>query len=122
MPVTERRLGEGTLERTYGTQSVSGPLIAGFFWNFSPASREEIRDHRKVLRLQGLVSMQLWCPRSFRTIPRFNPWVRKISWRRKRQPTPVFLPRESHGQRSLTGYSSLWGHKESDTTEQLSTF
>ena len=35
------------------------------------------------------------------------------------QPTPVFLPGESHGQRSLVGYSS-WGHKELDTTEQLS--
>ena len=50
---------------------------------------------------------------------RFNPWVRKIPWRRKWQPTPVFLPRESHGQRSLVGYSP-WGHKESDKTEQLS--
>ena len=40
------------------------------------------------------------------------------SWRRKWQPTPVFLPRESHGQRSLAGYSP-WGRKESDTTEQL---
>ena len=46
-------------------------------------------------------------------------WVRKIPWRRKWQPTPVFLPGESHGQRSLVGYS-LWGLKESDTTEQLS--
>ena len=35
----------------------------------------------------------------------FNPWVRKITWLRKWQPTPVFLPGESHGQRSLTGYS-----------------
>ena len=34
----------------------------------------------------------------------FNPWARKISWRRKWQPTPVFLSRESHGQRSLAGY------------------
>ena len=41
---------------------------------------------------------------------RFNPWVRKIPWRRKRQPTPVFLPGKPHGQRSLTGYS-LWGGK-----------
>ena len=41
----------------------------------------------------------------------FNPWVRKITWRRKWQPTPVFLPRESHEQRSLTGYSP-WGYKE----------
>ena len=48
----------------------------------------------------------------------FAPWVGKIPWRRKWQPTPVFLPGESHGQRSLAGYSP-WGHKESDTTEQL---
>ena len=34
----------------------------------------------------------------------FNPWVRKIPWRRKWQPTPVFLPGESHGQKSLEGY------------------
>ena len=40
----------------------------------------------------------------------FDPWVRKIPWRRKWQSTPVFLPGESHGQRSLTGYSP-WGHK-----------
>ena len=46
--------------------------------------------------------------------------VRKIPWRRAWQPTPVFLPGESNGQRSLVGYS-LWGHKESDTTERLST-
>ena len=37
-------------------------------------------------------------------------------WRRKSQPTPVFLPEESHGQRSLVGYSP-WGGKESDMTE-----
>ena len=36
---------------------------------------------------------------------RFNPWVRKIYLRRKWQTTPVFLPEESHGQRSLAGYS-----------------
>ena len=39
-------------------------------------------------------------------------------WRRKRQPSPVFLPGESHGWRNLVGYST-WGHKESDTTERL---
>ena len=47
--------------------------------------------------------------------------VRKIFWRRKCQPCPVFLPGKPHGQRSLVGYS-LWGHKESDNlaTEQIS--
>ena len=44
--------------------------------------------------------------------------VRKIPWRRKWQPTLVFLPRISHGLRSLVGYSP-WGHKESDMTELL---
>ena len=48
----------------------------------------------------------------------FDPWVGKIPWRRKWQPTPIFLPEEFHGQRSLAGYNS-WGHKESDMTEQL---
>ena len=40
--------------------------------------------------------------------PRFDHWVRKIPWRRKWQPTPVFLPGEPHGQRSLAGFSP-WG-------------
>ena len=48
----------------------------------------------------------------------FSSWVGKIPWRRKWQPTPVFLPGQPHGQRSLVGYSP-WGHKELDTTEQL---
>ena len=46
----------------------------------------------------------------------FDSWVRKISWRRKWQPPPVFLPGKSYGQRSLAGYSP-WGRKESDTIE-----
>ena len=50
--------------------------------------------------------------------PRFSLWVGKIRWRRKWQPTPVSLPGESHGQRSLAGYSP-WGWKKSDTTEWL---
>ena len=48
----------------------------------------------------------------------FNPWVRKILWRRKWQSTSVFLPGKSHGQESLV---SPWGHKELDMTEWLST-
>ena len=50
---------------------------------------------------------------------RFDSWVGKIPWRRKWQPTPVFLPGKSHRQRSLVGYGP-WGCKESDTTERLS--
>ena len=51
--------------------------------------------------------------------PGFDPWVRKIPWRRQGLPTPLFLPREFLGQRSLVGYTSR-GSKGSDTTEQLS--
>ena len=47
-------------------------------------------------------------------------WVGKIPWRRGWQPTPVFLPGEFHGQRSLAG-SSPWGRKESDATEHAHT-
>ena len=43
-----------------------------------------------------------------------------MHWRRKWQPTPVFLPGESQGQRSLVG-GRLWGHTESDTTEATAT-
>ena len=50
--------------------------------------------------------------------PGFNPWVRKIPWRKEWLSIPVFLPGEFHGQRSLVGYSP-WSHKELDTTEQL---
>ena len=47
----------------------------------------------------------------------FDPWVRKICWRRKWQPTPVFLPRKFHVHRSLVGYSPL-----SKSQTQLSTW
>ena len=47
---------------------------------------------------------------------RFILWVGRIPWRRAWQPTPVFLPRESHGQRGLVGYSP-WSRTESDTTQ-----
>ena len=41
-----------------------------------------------------------------------------VPWRRAWLPTPIFLPGEFHGQRSLAGYSP-WGHRELDITEQL---
>ena len=61
-----------------------------------------------------VVKNRLQCQSCWRC--RFPPWVRKIRWRRAWQPTPVFLPRESHGQ-SLAGYSPL-GCKELDRTEE----
>ena len=48
----------------------------------------------------------------------FDHWVARFPWRRKWEPTPVLLPGESHGRRSLVG-CSLWGHKGLDSTERL---
>ena len=50
--------------------------------------------------------------------PGFHPWVGKISWSNKWQPTPLFLPEKFHGRRRLVGYNP-WGCKELDTTEWL---
>ena len=47
---------------------------------------------------------------------RLSPWVGKVSWRREWQPTPVFLPGKSHGQRSLVGYTP-WSFEEWNMTE-----
>ena len=52
---------------------------------------------------------------SVKNRPAFDSWVGKMPWRRKWHPTLVFLPGESHGQRSLVGYCP-WGPQESDTT------
>ena len=79
-------------------------------------------------QLRGCLLRELFLKRSpLNTLPissYFDPHYSFISskeiWRTKWQPTPVFLPGESHGQRSLglVGYSP-WGRKESDTTERL---
>ena len=50
--------------------------------------------------------------------PGFDPWVGKIPWGREWLPTPVFLPGESQGQRSLEGHRP-WDHKETDTTDPV---
>ena len=51
---------------------------------------------------------------------RLDSWVRKIPWKRKWQPTPVFLPGVSHGQRSLAGYSP-WGCYDLETKKRYGT-
>ena len=63
-----------------------------------------IPNYRLLLWLSGKEST---CQRRR---PEFDPWVERISWKRKTQPTLAFFPWKSHGQRSLVGYS-LWGHK-----------
>ena len=71
---------------------------------------------RYIMQLQWWLRRYSICLQSGRL--GFSPWVWKISWTRKWQPTPVFSPGKSHGRRSLVGYSP-WGHKELDTTEWL---
>ena len=69
-------------------------------------------------RLFGSDGKESGCPwRRYRR-HRINPWVGKIPWKSKWQPTPVFLSGKLHGQRSPVVYSP-WGHKESDMTERL---
>ena len=67
-----------------------------------------------VIKVAYLVKNPLQCRR-----PGFDPWVGKIPWRKEWRLSLVFLPGESHGQRSLMSYCP-WGRKELDKTEQRS--
>ena len=67
---------------------------------------------------QGLSGKESTCQCKSHRSHKFEPWVRKIPWRRKWDPTPVFLPEISQGQGGLVGYSPR-GCKELDTTERL---
>ena len=58
----------------------------------------------------GTSGKQPVCPCRRHKRCEFNPWVGRIPWKRAWWPTPIFLPGESHGQRSLVGYSP-WGHR-----------
>ena len=88
-------------------------------WNclFMSPRRGSITENQ--ISLQPAVITELKSPtknpHAMQETQEFDPWVRKISWRRKWQPTPVFLPGKFHGQRNLEGYSP-WGHKELDMT------
>ena len=62
------------------------------------------------------LSLAIWASLLAHIVNNLDLWVKKIPGRRKWQPTPVFLPGESHGQRSLVGYSPR-GLKESGMTE-----
>ena len=72
-------------------------------WVTIPFSRRSSRpqDRTWVFCIEGIF-FTIWATTKR---PGFSPWVRKICWRRKWQPTPIFLPGKSHWQRSLVGYS-----------------
>ena len=64
----------------------------------------------------GFFTTRATCQGRRRKRPGFDPWVGKIPWRRAWQPTPVFLPGESHGQGNLVGHGRQ-GHTECGTAE-----
>ena len=98
--------------------------------SLSTAAREQRRtphssngeSPRSTKTLPHQEEIQKWLRQSRLRLQCRRPWckhcVGRIPWRRKWLPTPVFLLGESHGERSLAGYSQ-WGHKELDMTEQL---
>ena len=69
--------------------------------------------------LENTMDRGAWCAPGH-GVAKSRTWLKWLSWRRKWQLTPVFLPGEYHGQRSLVGYRP-WGHEESDITEWLNT-
>ena len=63
-------------------------------------------EYKRKISQYGLPGCKRTClPMQAMPETGFDPWVRKITWRRSRQPFPVFLPEESHGQRNLAGNS-----------------
>ena len=77
-------------------------------------------SHRVVGKPRWYSAKESACQRRRHKRRGFYPWVEKMPWSRKWQPTPVFLPGKFHGQRSLKGYS-LWRCKELNMTAQYST-
>ena len=94
----------------------SPALAFGFFITESP--RKPPRKLYNIYKASQVVLVVKNLPTNVGDVKRcgFNPLVGEIPWRGAWQPTPVFLPRESLGQRSLVGYSPQ-GHKELDMTE-----
>ena len=85
--------------------------------------RERVKEEMDLFRFSLILSADFPDGLVVKNLPASEGeagWIsgsrRSIPWRRKWQPTPVFLPGESHGQRSLVGYSP-WGRKEPDATE-----
>ena len=93
-------------QRTSFPQKAEENLTASTYWMGFPGSAtdKEPTCHRRRRKRRG-----------------FDPWVEKIPWGRAWQPTLIFLPEESHGQRSLASYIT-WGYKELNTAEGLILF
>ena len=100
---------------------VSGVLTLGSHTGCTEFLLQHVCDHACEMTS---AKKGLWSSLAAQTVkklpamckPGFNPWVGMILWEREWLPTPIFLPGESHGQRSLVG---PWGYKELDITEWL---
>ena len=104
---------------SHGQRSLAGyPSVWGYKELDKPESHTHIYIHTPHLWgfPGGISGKEPTCQCRRHKRLGFSPWVGKIPWRRAWQPTPVFLLGESHGQRSLAGYSP-WGHEELDMTE-----
>ena len=105
-------------EWTPGDGDGQGGLVCCNSWG---CKESDTTERLNWTELRAVIGLPWWlrqlriCPQCKRS--RFNPWVRKIPWRREWLLTPVFLFGEFHGQRSLVGYNH--GVKELDVTEQL---
>ena len=114
-----------------GTQACS--LSAFCLWLLSPCNgqgsscnRHVMAHNPKIFAIRFFIERASLVDQMVKNLPEISKtrvWsqVRKISWKKAWQPTPVFLPGESHEQSSQVGYSP-WGHKETYTTEWLSTY
>ena len=106
---------ENPMDRRAWWATVHGSQRAGHNWS----SLAHVPYLISLLVEQGFPSgargKELACQWRRCRRPRFDPWIGRILWRREWQPTPIFSPGKSHGQRSLVGYSP-WGRKESNMT------
>ena len=101
------------------TTELGAALQNGLERDFAPSSEPGYCLQAEVRVLPSFLAISKWLggKESACQCRRYglDLWIRKTPWRRKWQPTPVFLPAKSHGQTSLAGYS-LWGQKELNTT------
>ena len=112
-------LASPLLQNSFSFSLPSNPPSAFFSLPSSCCTQQQTSHPGSLVSMHhgpGLSSKEPACQCRRHSRHWFDPWVGKISWRRSWQPTPVFLPGESYGQRSLVGYSP-GGCKESDTIE-----
>ena len=126
---TQTQLHSHPLQMSVDNGNTQSPLYSfhlhpsGYSWLFdiSDIAKKKVSPENSHFKFPGGTSGKdsaCQCRRCKRS--GLDLWVGKTPWRRKWQPTPLFLPGKVHGQRNLVGCSP-WGHKESDTTEHTHT-